>query len=247
MADAEETLHFMRVRSRDMEVFLDPEADIKNIVPTAFAAVVQSFNELGQKEYADKLDAIYNIFCMRLDEDSSSLITQINEFADAYDALPQPVRMFAEALFFRYMLNVFAMFQRRDGAADKADAVRIKNTAAMLMAHSDLSLVAAQLERLRAKTNNKYDDSVLSEDLMKLTRCSVSAVSAKQTVHRIKDIAYSLVGGTVYDDWSTLCTKCDRFFRESADTISDDTAVAVALAYPNYDTPTTGVDVTKGD
>lgn len=62
-----------------------------------------------------------------------------------------------------------------------------------------------------------------------------------------KDIAYSLVGGTVHDDWSTLCTKCDKFFREAADTISDDTAVAVALAYPNYDTPTTGVDVTKGD
>ena len=242
-----DTLHFMRVRSRDMEVFLDPEADIKNIVPTAFAAVVQSFNELGQKEYADKLDAIYNIFCMRLDEDSASLITQINAFADAYSSLPAPVRAFAEALFFRYILNVFAMFQRRDGAADKTSASKIKNTAAMLISHCDMQDVAGQLERLCAKASGKYDESVLTEDVLKLTRCSVSAVAAKQTVHRIKDIAYKLVGGTPSDDWSTLCIKCDAFFRESAEHLQDTDAVAVALAYPNYDIPTTGVTLTKGD
>lgn len=246
MSDSAETLHFMRVRSRDMETFLDPEADIKNIVPTAFAAVVQGFNRLGYTEYADKLDALYNIFCIRLDEDSSSLITQINEFAEAYAGLPIQVQVMAEALFFRYILNIYAMFQRRDGAVDKLEATQVKNTAALMMSHCDLTAVEDSMKNMSSKYA-KFDSAVADDDLSKLTRCRVSACAAQQTVRNIKDIAYKLVGGSPDDDWSTLCRKCDLFFKESADTVSDDQAVAVALAYPNYDIPTTGVKVTKGE
>ena len=77
------TLHFVRMREKDSPLFVDPEAELRRIVPTAFAAVVRALMDSGEKDAADAIDSIFNVFTIRLDEDPSSVCDQMEAFKNA--------------------------------------------------------------------------------------------------------------------------------------------------------------------
>lgn len=242
------TLHFVRMREKDSPLFVDPEAELRRIVPTAFAAVVRALMDSGEKDAADAIDSIFNVFTIRLDEDPASVCDQMEAFKNAYVKVPKETRHFIESVFFRYMLSIFALFQRRDGKVDDVKSRQLKAAAAALMCHGIGALGAAGQEALKealTKQPGLYAAAeALDADPLRESKYEVWAKADEQIITNIKETAYHSIGGKYGDSWEDLCAKCDAFFQ--AEKGSEEELIAAALAYPNYDVPTTGVVVEKG-
>lgn len=236
----EETLHFARVRDREMPKFLDPEADLKAVFVQAISAVLSAMDSCEQCAAAVKqLDSVFNVLTTRLLEDPAPLAAQLRAFAEAYRRIVPDARRLFEAVFFRFILALFALFMRRDGKVDNASSHRLGVSSAALFAamlHGVPDIVP-----LIGRAVDEVYSAVVAADVR--PAINVDAAAETVTIRAIKDRAFRLLGASHSMPWEELARLCDEYCVLGKGSQEDQ--VAVALAFPDYAHPYTNVTVQK--
>lgn len=233
MADEKAKLHFVRVRKPGEPGFLDPQTDIRSIVPDVCeAALARLEDECEGRPEAQEFDYLrqcFRVFRIRVLEDPAGVDAQVTEFLDAVDKVRADTR---DAWFRRVvcaLLCVYALFCRRDSAADR-DTLE-----AMLD-----STYATTLKELLPPDVHAVVMGHLRKRLAPLLRGTkprgsgaVVCAETGEEIDRVKDIAAAFIGASGADDWNSKAALCDAEF-STPGRKSDGQLVALALAYPNY-------------
>ena len=232
-------LHFMRVRQKDSnDVFIDPEADIKNIFQKAVLDTAQTI-KLADEDSADYLMKVFAVMTTRLAEDKTKLTDQFAEFCRAYDKVPDRLQhTFMENVGWWCLLS-YMLFSRRDARLDAKDKRKMSASSAYLY----LSSLLSEDTKKQVETELKdYLDVVMHEQPQD---CQVDAVCV-ETGERIQDIqnlvSNMFSAGTM--TWTEAARACDKYFDEVDD---ENIQIAAAMAYPDYENATFTVTKTEGD
>ena len=237
--ETEETkLHFTRVRSKGDSSFYDPQSDIRVILPTVAKMTLDVLMQVNTDDWLKKefsyLAKCYAIYQIRLAEDSTNMVQQVAEFENAVQkASPRAKMLWMHAMF--ALLNaVYGLFTRRDAKTDGAAIRGMLNTAQQAAV---LSLVTPEqakdiINKFRER-GELYEESP-SIDINGVAVC----IENDEVVKNIKQLAHVFIDHTGSDDWNELSKACDAYFLSAdADKLDNQSAVAVALAYPSYEKP----------
>ena len=225
-------LHFVRLRHKDsQDPFCDPMADIKNVVQQAFIDGPLLFKNILSEEQIDYLRAYLKVFQTRLAEDKTPLAVQMKIFMKAMKSkfskreLDMMLKIFAQ-----YILCIYAMHERRDGAVDAAYRSKFRAAGGLL------TLLGSLSEDTRNKVLKEFNESLYlnSEDAKGGVVDAVCFEDKARTIADIKDLAASSMGATGDQSWSAVAKACDEAVARTENT---DKSVAFSLAYPDYDTP----------
>lgn len=212
-------LHFVRLRRKDStDSFLDPEADVKSIMPRALAYV----EKVLAKHYpADDVQHIHNcvkVLETRLLEDPTPLKEQVDLFCYAMMGVAE-----MEADLFHYLGKYFfyswLLHMRRDGQAD--------NRVPMFAEECLLSKDNAE--------DLKQAEEILGKDKIKPVEADAACVETGEVIRDIKDeVGYS-IGADKDMTWDQLADACDKYveFGEG----DEKQLIAASLAYPTYSKP----------
>lgn len=230
-------LHFVRIREKDSkDPFLDPVADIKEVMRRAFVElpVVMSKGTFSEGK-AERLRQILKVFVTRLEEDRAPLEAQIRAFQDAISIsfTPAEQAMFWMCLAY-YNLASFALHMRRDSKVDATQRYKFNQHSALLELFELMQ--PSGIEMLKDSMKVKLEE--LNKEFGAISHAAVNAVCVeddKDTLENIKDRAAALFSADVGSTWETIAKACDEFVE--ADLGSDDALLAAALAYPDYNTP----------
>ena len=229
-------LHFVRIRQRDSkDPFCDPAADIK-AVAVAFAAELPRLYQLAfnpPEEKIDYLRSCLKVFQTRLAEDYAPMQQQMEDFEKAMRKVFTAQELwFFLSMFARYALVTAAMHYRRDAKVDKPDAFRMS---AVLLSLSNMipadcwSQITSKLPERVSKYLTGIPETVPSVS----ARC---VEDESKSIPDIKDIAAQAMGATGDQSWEEIAAACDKYVVEHPEDDSDK-AMAIALAYPDYETP----------
>lgn len=236
----ETALHFCRLRHKDSkEPFMDPTADIVEVVHQAFKEIPVFFKDVLQEEDIDYLKSITKVLITRLEEDTAPLDEQFNDFLEAFNKLDKKqviIGYFALYIFSRYMLQ-----HRRDGIVDKKDRELIRASSALM------SLMLSVNEDTYKEIKKEISDKIvkyIEEPIQTVTTVDAVCIEDEdKNIEDIKDIAAAAVGATGSTKWSDVAAACDKYVTETKSTTDKD--IAVALAYPDYKCPYFELGVTN--
>ena len=211
-------LHFCRLRKKDSnDEFLDPEADIKELMPKAFAVAekhLRTYIKIEAQKDVDYLHSILKVLETRALEDYTPLARQAHEFDEAFNKLPRGARsMFMQNVGY-YLVSCWLLHLRRDGQADKRSPRFTTETQA-------LNIYRAM----------EPGPDMLPPDILVDAIC----VETNQMFHDIKDTASVTVGAAPGTSWDEAAAACDKYLDKNPDDVEK--VVAASLAYPTYKGP----------
>lgn len=211
-------LHFCRLRKKDSnDEFLDPEADIKELMPKAFAVAenhLRTYIKIEAQKDVDYLHSILKVLETRVLEDYTPLARQAREFEEAFNKLPRGIRdMFMQNVGY-YLVSCWMLHLRRDGQADKRSPRFTTETQAL-----DIYL-----------SMEPMPDMLPPE-----TTVDAICVETNQVFHDIKDTASITVGLPSMTPWDEAAAACDKYLDKNLDDVEK--VVAASLAYPTYKGP----------
>lgn len=212
-------LHFVRLRRKDStDSFLDPEADIKSIMPRALAYVEKVLAKQYPAEDVQHLHNCVKVLETRLLEDPTPLKEQVDLFRYAM----RSIAYMEQDLFHylgKYFLYSWLLHMRRDGQADN----RVPMFAEECLLSRD------------NKENLKKAEEILSKDKVKPVEADAACVETGEVIRDIKDeVGYS-IGADKDMTWDELADACDKYveFGEG----DENELIAASLAYPTYSKP----------
>lgn len=239
-------LHFTRVRAKGDSTYYDPQSDIRAIFPTAAKLTLDLLMETIQDDNAKRefeyLAKCYHIYQIRLTEDGTSLLKQALEFANAIKKVRPAIRWAWQTTMLTLLNSLYALFTRRDV---KTDGKAIKGMLNMAQEAALLQqLPKDKQEVLYAAFNNI--GAIPEEDPTTDPNGKVVCEETEQVIENIKDLAQVFISHTGDGSWDSLAAACDAFFSSpDADKATDEQKIAVALAYPTYETPYLTVEKTE--
>ena len=208
-------LHFCRLRKKDSnDEFLDPEADIKELMPKAFAAAEWYTGNFIDEKDKTYIHNITKVFETKILEDYSPLAEQAADFVAALGKLPTYISAaFAEAVGL-YLISSWMLHLRRDGQADRKGPRFATESKALEI----------------------YKAMVPSPDpLPPETTVDSICVETGDIFHDIKDTASVTVGAAPGTSWDEAAAACDKYLDKNPDDVEK--VVAASLAYPTYKGP----------
>ena len=238
-------LHFTRARARGDSSFYDPQADIRVIFPTAVKATLTLLSDAvksdGAKKEFEYLAKCYYIFQIRIVEDPSDLVQQILDFENAIKKVRPVHRWIWQQALFTLLNCLYALFTRRDAQTDGKEIRGMLNTAqqASLLQVLDKEQ-QAQIHAAFFRLGADY-----TEDAVTNPNGKVVCEETERVIENIKDIAQIFISHHGPSDWHSLAKACDEYFKTAdVDKLPEDQQTAIALAYPDYDTPYLTVEKT---
>ena len=243
---AEAKLHYIRSRKPGEPEFFDPQTDIRKIVPELVICALNSLQDEfeGRPEAQDfeYLCNCFRIFRIKLLEDSTGVDAQVTEFLDAVAKVSDRVRYILYGRVLGSLLCIYALFCRRDSAADR-DALTAMLNYTQATTFKELlppDVYATVLEHLR-----KSGVPLLVSSRNKAEGIAV-CVETGDIIPRIKDIAAMFISASDADSWEKKAELCDREFSNPG-IKSDSARIALALAYPTYKDRNMVVEVDESD
>lgn len=233
MAENEPKLHYVRSRKPGEPDFFDPQTDIRHILPELLSVVLARLED----EYANRpeaedfkyLQASLRVFRIRILEDNTGVDAQVTEFLDAVAKVSDHARYLWCSRMLSAMLCIYALFCRRDSAADR-DALTAMLNYTQATSFKELlppDVYVGLLEQLR-----KAGVSLLVSNKTTAEGIAVCAETG-DIIPRIKDIAAMFISASNADSWEKKAELCDREFSNPS-IKSDHARIALALAYPTY-------------
>lgn len=212
-------LHFVRLRRKDSaDSFLDPEADIKNIMPRALAFVEKCLAKHNTDTDVQQFHNCVKVLETRLLEDPTPLKDQVALFEQALSCIahmePEMFQQLGKYFFYSWIVHM-----RRDGQADNRVPVFAEE---------------CLLSRDNEEDLKKAKD-ILEKDKIKPVEADAACVETGEIIRNIKDeIGYS-IGAAKDMTWNELADACDKYveFGEG----DDKKLIAASLAYPTYSKP----------
>ena len=241
--------HWTRVRSKGDSTFYDPQADIRKIMPTVVNMTLDVLMErLSNEERlaADfkYLSKCYSIYQIRLAEDSTNMVQQVNEFTNAISKASPVARYLWNEAMFTLLNAVYGLFSRRDSKTDGSDIRQMLNTAKI----ATLASVTDTMTAARISTAYKMRGDLMEEALKIDQNGKAICEETKEFIENINQLARLYINHTGSDEWQDLAEACDKFFDSGeAIKLSDKQQLAIALAYPNYDNPYLTAEVTGAE
>ena len=241
----EAKFHYSRIRKRGEPDWLDPQTDIRKIIPQVmidtFDNLETRFEGKPEEAYFLQLHNYLRIFQIRILEDPTQLGAQLKEFFDAVNRVPVAIQheWFRQAVY--TLLSVYALFCRRDAATDDQSLHAMLEHTRLTALKNLLSPELYKEVRLELQSQvpllvtSRTDDSAM-----------VVCHETGEVLDNIKQIASRYVVCEGVNDWNGLAAACDRVF-STRSIKSENDAISVALAYPTYDYPTLTVEVTKNN
>lgn len=238
-------LHFTRVRSKGDSTFYDPQTDIRAIYPTAAKITLDCLMEVTKDEKLRKdyeyLAKCYAVYQIRLMEDPTNLIQQVAEFERAIRKVPPKVLVVWQEMMLCLLNSLYALFTRRDVHTDGKAVKGMLTTA----------VEAAMLQKLpkdqQEAIYHAFCDAGLTyeEEAVIDPNGKVVCEETEQVLENIKELAGIFISHSGKGDWNSLAAACDAFFgSKDADKLTNEQKIAVALAYPTYETPYLTVEQT---
>ena len=170
-------LHFVRLRRKDStDSFLDPEADIKSIMPRALAYVEKVLAKQYPAEDVQHLHNCVKVLETRLLEDPTPLKEQVALFEAAMlKCEPLPLPLFY--ILGRYFFYSWILHMRRDGQADNR-----------------VPMFAEECLLSRDNTEDlKKAEEILGKDKIPRIEADAACVETGEVIRDIKDeVGYSI-------------------------------------------------------
>lgn len=238
MSDDKTVLHFTRVRAKGDSSFYDPQADIRAIFPTAAKMTLDLLMETTKNEAAKKdfeyLAKCYHIYQIRLTEDPTNMVQQIIEFNNAINKVRPVIRGIWQQALLCLLNSLYALFTRRDVRTDGKAIKAMLNTAQeatilQQLPKSQQEVVYAALQEA---------DAIPEEEPVTDPNGKIVCEETEHVIDNVKDLAQIFIAHQGDGSWNSLAAACDEFFNsKDAESLTDEQKIAVALAYPSYDTP----------
>ena len=238
-------LHFTRVRGSSSKDFFDPASDIVRLVPVAVqCALNMSGLKSGVDLDTDYLISCWNVFEMRLREDSLPVTEQIDLFLKAVRKVPAERMELFYRLLSRVLISVYALFLRAQSEMKRDELSRaftFSEVGALegLLSEETLAAVRKDLaERLPKPVPNAptADGSIMDDN------------SGDVYVDDVRAIATCLLPATGERTWDAMAKAADEWFAKyTGDDKSLKSAIVAALSYPTYDSPCMSARLEKKD
>ena len=208
-------LHFCRLRKKDSnDEFLDPEADIKELMPKAFAVAERYTGKDMSEEDKMYLHNILKVLETRVLEDYAALSDQASDFFSAFAKLPKKSQAEFMQAVGMYLISCWMLHLRRDGQADSRGP-----------------RFAAEVQALSIYNSMP----VLQEPLPLEITVDAVCVETNEIFHDIKDTASVTIGAAPGISWEEAAAACDKYLDKNPDDVEK--VVAASLAYPTYKGP----------
>lgn len=237
--DEEKTkLHFTRVRSKGDSTYFDPQTDIRVIWPTAVKMTTDLLMQVSMDDWVKKsysyLAKCFAIYQIRLAEDSTDMVTQVNEYEHAIAKVPAGIRARWQNVLFTMLNAVYGLFTRRDEKTDGPAIRGLINTAKQAT-----MLAAVEPEQAKQILDGYKKQGEYWDELPSINENGVAVCEeTDEVVQNIKQMAKIFIDHSGPEDWNSLSKACDAFFMsDESDKLDDRAKMAVSLAYPSYDLP----------
>lgn len=237
-------LHFSRIRKRGDPVFLDPQTDIRKIVPSIMCLAIMNMEEYYKSKHQeqDEADSLYlhnciKVFQIRILEDPMALSSQIQEFFDAIVKVQSHVLVTWFSQVVQACMCIYALFCRRDSAADAKELHAILEYTRLLPLEKLLSASTYALVKKELESST----SLLVQSNIDTSSCVICHETCEMMEH-LKELACMFMQCSGDQDWNSLAAACDREFSTQSRK-STEQSIALALAYPTYKFPTLTVEV----
>lgn len=189
---------FTRVRATGTEVYVDPDGDIRKVVP---AVLLEATDLCGApEEVATAMKDIVRIFNIRTAEDPKPMLEQLPEFFKAMAQFPEYQGKYMMTVITELLL-VYGLFIRRD--PDEAQALR--------------KAVAA----VRASKSNEQLAEVVEEN------AAIIDMDSGERIEHIKELACQYMHNPIHPTWEAMSEQCDLII-EHVNEIKHKAAVALA-------------------
>ena len=235
--------HFTRIKTGADVEFYDIQADIRCILPAAARQVCDDllFAHKNDPEWRYQMSFLSNcikVFTIRVSEDRTPLVQQMDAFIEAISTLPRPVfAQFASGLFI-VLMSTYAAFQRRDVKFD----AKSERTALTTASFCDV------IRLLPQELKNAVEKALENTEALREPCVSVSDLSIAEIVDdngkklgeldHLKERANMFINVEGDISWEGLAKACDRMFCSVPDDTPLQDKVSLALAYPVYTLPT---------
>lgn len=225
-------IHWVRVRHKDSnEAFIDPMADIKNVVQQAFKEAPHLLSATDP-EKADRLRQILKVFITKLEEDPTPVDKILKDFQKVLITEFQEKAVDIIFAFAMYILSTFSLHMRRDSVADKEEKNAFNSASALLYLYT---MEPAVKDLIRANDKLLKDNKNVFEFKGSPVVNAVCFEQDSKTLKDIKDIVAMSMGATGDQSWEAVSAACDKFVTEGVG--SEEQLVAASLAYPTYENP----------
>jgi len=239
----ETKFHFIRVRANNEPSFYDQQADIRCILPVLGKLVCDDLEAVhkGDSQWHNDISYLRNcldVFAIRIDEDNTPLVEQMQEFIQAISKVnPQVFAQFSSGVFIM-MSVVYGAMQRRDVKIDGKDQRKMLSVATLLdvMRFLPKNLVGQIFDTL------EETGDLLHEAVVSVTNASVVDMvrdgDVVGTFDRLKEHAAMFINAEGDTSWNGLANACEEMFNAIPPDANLHDKVALALAYPTYKLPT---------
>lgn len=239
----ETKFHFVRVRANDEPSFYDQQADIRCILPVLGKLVCDDLQAVHREDTRWVADIAYlrnclDVFAIRIDEDNTPLVEQMQEFIQAISKVDTQVfAQFASGVFITLSV-VYGAMQRRDVKIDGKDQRKMLSVATLLDVVRFLpkNLVQQIFDTL-AETGDLLHEAVVSvtnDSVVDMVRDDDSLVCK---FNRLKEHAALFINADGDTSWNGLAKACEDMYNAMPQDASLHDKVALALAYPTYNIP----------
>lgn len=233
-------LIFSRVRKRGEPDWLDPQTDIRKILPGVILNVLSGMEDQYEDRPAVLKDLLYvhncfRIFQIRVVEDPEPIDKQVDEFVKALAKVDKDILKMIASDVVLALIGIYALFCRRDSVTDKESLHAMLEQARLipfsrLLSRETHEAVKSEIEaKVPLLVQNKTNEDGIAV-----------CMETGEVLDHIKDIACGFMAISGNQTWDELSAACDREFGSRP--MSDKEAIALALAFPTYERPTLMVE-----
>lgn len=236
-------LIFSRVRKRGEPDWLDPQTDIRRILPAVILNVLGGMEDKygGRPDVLSDILYVHNcfrVFQIKIMEDPTPVDEQVDEFVKALAKVNKDVLCLIASDVVLAMLGIYSLFCRRDAVTDK-ESLHAMLEQARLIPYSRL---------LSPETHNAVRSELAAKvPLLVQNKTNEDGIAVcmetGEVLDHLKDIACGFMAISGNQTWEELSKACDKEFGSRP--MSDQVAIALALAFPTYERPTLMVEQEK--
>ena len=239
-------LHISRIRKRGEPDWYDPQTDIRKIVPVVMLEVLDLHLLQYPEDSQEAKDLLYirncvEIFRIRILEDEARVSVQVGEFFKAIGCVSTSVRESWLCGCMTVLMSVYALFCRRDSAAEHNELRTIVEYG-RLCALKDL-LTADTWAIVERELHDR--GSLLVQNRTDPSSAAVCHETGKM-FEGLKELAARFINASGDQSWDAKADACDEQFLTPG-VKSDTVNLALALAYPTYSHPTLDVELDQPD
>lgn len=236
MNDEKTKLHFMRMKAKGAADYYDPQTDVRVLLPEATELVLDVLDQIAADEKLKSefqyLTKCFRIFQIKIREDSKDLVELVNEYHRAICKVSARALAQWSSTMMTMLTTMYALFDRRDCMADKDSTRGMLNTAKLT------ALTAALPADLMRQVAEAYKNELPDGSFKPRHDGTIETEEGYTVVTDVKKLACILVDYEGSDDWEDIAAACDSFYRSAkCAELNDVGQLAVALAYPTYESP----------